>query len=317
MLNLTKRDYEILRTLVRVQFATTRSLQVAFFMTLGGARKRLAMLRAAGLLGNHSNGLPQMTLSNSSSYWRITEMGLRTCTSHFSTERVPDNLIVRTQRASLLFHAHRDEMTNLYLRLIASQDLNAEEMRSRADIVDWRGEFEVELPYRSVEGARFKTRKIVPDATLTTPHARYFVEVDCSTESRKRCRRTLLAYASAFEESSYGASFPDQLPPSVIYVTRSAERADSLRGVIAGLDRLPYKAHAMGSAEATEWLCEAVTREPGPRVTPLMKCSAEFRRLYEACCTEISARTIHDVSSVFSQAVVDAYQYLQGPSETR
>ena len=56
--NLTKRDYEILRSLVRVQLATTRSLQAAFFRNIGLARKRLSLLRGAGLVLTHTRGLP-------------------------------------------------------------------------------------------------------------------------------------------------------------------------------------------------------------------------------------------------------------------
>ena len=136
-------------------------------------------------------------------------------------------------------------------------------MHARANTVDWRGEFEVVLPYQSVVGARFIPKQIIPDATLTTSSSRYFLEIDQSTEASKRIRRVLSSYKSAFEQSDYHSLFPEPLPACVMYVTKSKARANNLRAIIASLE-LPFEALAFEMREATDYLNAVVSNAPVP-----------------------------------------------------
>ncbi len=312
-LNLTKRDYEILRTLVRVQLATTQSLQETFFPSVDRARKRLALLRHYGHVTTHAKGLPGLHASSGSNYWRVTESGLRLFERRFPMERVPDNLVQRTRRSSLRFFEHRNDMTSSYLGLIHSPSRDIDELAARATAVDWRGEFEVVLPYQSVDGARFVPKKIVPDATLTTTDTRYFLEVDRSTEAGKRIRRILSSYKSAFAQSGYAALFPDARHSAVLYVTKSVARAANLQTIIEEL-ALPFEARAMEMREALLFLNAAISGEPmdpdaasvpepGPTVRLLSS-------LYDACREHVASCSEDLRASSMGPVLHDVYEHL-------
>jgi len=311
-LNLTKRDYEILRTLVRVQLANTQSLQEAFFPTLNPTRKRLALLRSHGYIANHTKGLPGLHIRCGSNYWRITDTGLHLFARQFPKERIPANLVVRTCRASLRFFEHRDGMTACYLALVESQDRDIGEVYERANKVDWRGEHEVILSYMAVVGARHVPKQIVPDATLTTAAHRYFVEVDRSTESGKRIRRILSAYKSAMRQPEYRSLFPDELPACVLYVTKSASRATNLNAIIETLD-LPFKALAIETREAHNYLNAAVSGAPLP--TPGKQApsatSVLLRRIYDVCRAHVAECPNDLQNSAMGPVLLDVYGHLQ------
>tara|TARA_R110002073_G_scaffold164181_1_gene320352 strand:- start:107 stop:1078 length:972 start_codon:yes stop_codon:yes gene_type:complete len=313
--NLTLRDRELLRTLVRVQFANTRSLQSVFFNTLHLARKRLNLLRNAGYIVTHTKGLPGLHATSGSRYWRITTEGLAKFEQLFPHERIPENLVSRVSRASLLMHLHRDDMTNAYLALIASQDRHQAEISERANIVDWRGEHEVVLGYQAVDGAKFVPRQIIPDATLTTSQARYFVEVDRSTEPGKRIRRVLTSYASAFKHPSYAELFPDGCAPEVVYVTKSASRAKNLRQTIASLE-LPFPAHALAFTEALALLNAAVSGEPPPAPRQdvealLHNTGSLLLTFYNACLTHITPEAAPAVYSALRPVLVEVHDHME------
>lgn len=310
---LRDRDYEILRTLVRVQLATTASLQRVFFSDLRLARRRLLTLRSVyGFITPHSRGLPGNFAASGGQYWKLTEAGLQQFAEQFPNERIPDNHIRRSNSASLRFFDHRDSMTDLYLRLIESKDRNIGEIQSRADVVDWRGEFEAVLQYTYLDGVRRKQRNIIPDATLSTPHARYFLEIDRSTESREHCRRMLKAYSSALEHSSYREQFPDSLSAVVVYVTKSRKRAEGLGEVIDSIANLPFRGVALPMEDATGWLCDAVTEPPGavPAAQPSeSKSDILLRRFYDDYCGLLEAWKAGGVPTG-SPSAMEVYEYL-------
>ena len=310
-MKLTKRDFEILRTLVRVQLARTRSLQRAFFPNMGVARRRLRGLRSYGLITTHTRGLPGDLAAAGGAYWRLTDRGLSEMVAAFPGHRIPDNHVVRTQRASLRCFEHRDEMTDTYLRLIYSQDQDWDEIGSRADLLDWRGEYEVALEY-DVVGAR---RRVIPDATLTTEGRRLFIEVDRSTESHTRCKRTLQGYRQSLRQGKYAEQFPDKLPVTVVYVTRSARRAKGLQDLVGRLGELPYKGMAMTVAQASEWLRDMtgtypVNEEDGVRAE-LATARVVLRKLYDdfrQVATELKAEGRLPQSG---NSLIAAYEYLR------
>ena len=144
------------------------------------------------------------------------------------------------------------------MQLIAFRETeDIEDLAYRADRLDWRGEYDVELNYTELVGLRYEARRIVPDATISTKDKRIFLEVDRSTEGHKRIKTILLRYKSAFEQESYTALFPDKLPPCVLYSTKSVARAKNINATIAKLN-LPYKAYAKVGPDAQHFVAAAV-----------------------------------------------------------
>lgn len=318
-MNLTQRDHEILRTLVRVQFATTASLGRTFFPDLRAARRRLLTLRSVGgLIVPHAKGLPGKLAPHGGQYWRLTETGLQTFAERFPRERIPNNHISRTRNASLLFFEHRNAMTDLYLRLIACKDRDIGDLHARANNLDWRCEWEVVLDYQALEGVTYKAKTIVPDATLTSSDTRFFLEVDQSTESRSVCRRTLRNYSSALEQPSFAKLFPDRLPVVVLYVTKGHGRAEGLKEVVESAGRLPYRAVALPMQDAAVWLSESVAVPPGPlpgsvevgRAVDYDEVVTALMDIYTTCREDLQKRAERGEQLNQEASVLKAYEVL-------
>ena len=314
---ITKRDLEILRTLVRVQLARTGSLQETFFRTLSTTRRRLRALRNYGLIDTHSKGLPGNLAITGGQYWRITESGLRLFAERFPNEVIPENLVVRTSRSSLRCFEHRDDMTDLYLRLVASQDQDIDEIRERADIVNWRGEHEVVLPYEELaRGLQKVDRRIIPDATLTTADARCFLEVDRSTESLKRCKRVVLSYAKAIKTAGYASQFGDQRRVKVVYATKSRARAKNLRELVETLGALPMDVIALPRLEVVDWLNASISREPW-QGDNTAKSYVLLHRLYDEARRYFAAKVERGELVSAPAVLTEVYEHLQAHQKER
>ena len=316
-MKLTKRDYEVLRTMVRVQLVRTRCLQWVFFPNMGVARRRLRVLRGYGLVTTHQKGLPGNLAVAGGQYWRVTAQGLEVVLQNFSDEFEPENYIARIRRASLRCFEHRDEMTDTYLRLIYSQDQDWDDISTRASMLHWRGEYEVELGITELGAG--KKSKIIPDATLTTADRRIFIEVDRSTESHARCKRTIGRYDSSIRFGHYAKCFPDELPVTVLYITKSEGRAGGLQKLMnAGMRKLSYQGLALSTRRATEWLRDA-TMSPDAELVAhdsnyVLACGL-LRQLYDdfqKLLVEMTAkgRTVPATPA----SLVDTYNFLRSMS---
>jgi hypothetical protein len=312
---LTKRDFEVLRTMVRVQLVRTRSLQWVFFPNMGVARRRLRVLRGYGLVTTHRNGLPGNLAVAGGQYWRVTGQGLEVMLQNFTEEFEPENFIARIRRASLRCFEHRDEMTDTYLRLIYSQDQDWDDISARANMLHWRGEYEVELGLTEMGAG--KKSKIIPDATLTTIERRIFIEVDRSTESHARCKRTIERYDSSIRFGHYRKRFPDERPVTVLYITKSDRRAAGLQKLMdAGFRELSYQGLALSTRRATEWLRSA-TVSPGDEetVAPDSDYSAAcglLRRLYDDYQKDLAEREAQGYAlPATTESLMDTYNFLR------
>ena len=310
---LTIRDLEILRTLMRVHLARTRSLQWVFFPNMGVARRRLRALRDYGLITTHARGLPG-PLSAGGHYWRLTPHGLDVVIQTFRDEYEPENLITRTKRASLRYFEHRDEVTDTYMRLIYTQDQYCDEIVVRADGLQWRGEYEVQLSFTEM-GSDPKAR-IIPDATLITEERRIFIEIDRSTESHARCKRTIDRYASSITYGHYRKLFGDDLPCSVVYITQSERRAKGLQKLMDDrFSKLPYEGLAMITREATGWLRDKTSslpeREPDVREEELKVAYGTLRNLYDASRSLAADSMGSGALTAPPKELIEAYEVLQ------
>ena len=297
---LSVRDVEILRALVRTQIASTASLQMGFFSGLRATQRRLRALRAMGLLMAHVKGAPPDANVRGSTYWRLTRLGLDILADRLPAERIPENAVERASQASLRFFEHRDALVELYLSLVRDRHLDATAMRARADAFAWSGDHDVELPYDAVVHAQRERRAVVPDATLASGAARIFVELDRSTESRKRCRRTAKGYADAVRQGHYAQIFRDERAPYLVYVARSALRQRSLQEAFADLQTGTLTVAVLEHREAVTWLRRALfgdadapeaTAEPGDPATPghpqFQSAVGLIEQLYEGYLAEL------------------------------
>lgn len=278
------RDFEILRTLLRVQFATTRSLLRVFFEEDSWGRKRLALLRYKyGLIVPHSKGLPGAHVASGGQFWCLTQAGIDALVNRYPDIRVPANHYCRCRKASLRNFEHRSACAELYLGLISFKSRDIDQICARADEISWYFDKDVRLPYMSVVGVTHKPKEVLPDATLITGHSRIFLELDRSTEGLRICRAALNAYRNAMDAPGYSAALPGTAATIVVYVTKTEERAKNLRALIESLGKLPFRALAMESRQAAKWLSTAVTDPPGDGL-PLptfADCMGYLRKLYD------------------------------------
>jgi hypothetical protein len=170
---LEPRDLEILRTLWRLRYVTSRQLNQTFFSNERVGRRRFQRLAAKNLIRVHRNGLPPRTQWGA---WRIMGQGVEIVANHYPDEVVPDDLQTRVAEGSLLNLEDRERASQIYLDYIAPHTpptqavtsvaqarLWAREIRRRAQAISWSPVHDVVLRYEQLG----KRTQIVPDATIT------------------------------------------------------------------------------------------------------------------------------------------------------
>jgi hypothetical protein len=264
---MTIRDLEILRTLLRLQVATTGALAETFFTQLKLAQRRLRRLRERGLITAHERGL-RGPMASDARYWRLTSMGLAMVAEAFPNEPVANNFLDRVAKASLRNSEHRNAIAELYLALIADRDQDPSEIRARAEAFRWYGDYDVVLPFHDREGVERVERRIIPDATLETPSTRIFLEVDRSTQSLSRCRHVMRSYGRHLAQGNYAATFQDQLTPYVVYVAKSKARRENLQAAADALS-LPLPVAVLTADQAPAWFSAAAIEVEAPVTGPV------------------------------------------------
>jgi hypothetical protein len=200
------RDQEVLRTLCRVQFLTTREIGGAFFASARVARRRLHKLSEWDYIKPHTKGIPPRSCYSA---WRLTTRGVEAVETAFPNERIPDGLVERLSEQSLYNLEHREAIARIYLDLItkgypseaegtphATCRKRAAELRARAELIEWRPDGDVTLAY--VIGK--KRHQVIPDATVVSRQrkVRIFIEVDRSTKALSRIKENLKTYRSTW-----------------------------------------------------------------------------------------------------------------------
>lgn len=238
---LQARDLEILRTLYRLEFVTTRELAYYFFSAPRPARRRLKFLSDRGYITPHARRLaPGINYTA----WRLHSKGVAALCEACPDENVPPDFDQGLLQRSLYNLHHRTSLTELYLGLLthggpepshggavgASRIVRY--MRARADAFTWHPDGATLLTCRVPKPRTldFEQARIVPDATLVGGSAkvRVFVELDRSTKRLKSIEATFALYAR-FLRDAYGTQFSDGRLPFLLYVVRSEERRNNLR----------------------------------------------------------------------------------------
>ena len=229
--DLQQRDFEILRTLARLRYVTTRELNSVFFGAERTGRRRLQILSDLDLIRPHVRGLsPRLQYSA----WRLTVAGVRLVGEAFPEEPLPDGLAERLAAAHLGQIDHREAVSRVYLELLAGVGEELEDdtslpavrarsawLRERASQVWWQADGGVVLPLP----AGGDVQRIVPDGTICGRHrpVRVFLEVDRSTYALGRLAATFDRYR-AFLRDGYAAMFPDRRAPVLLFVVKSDGR---------------------------------------------------------------------------------------------
>ncbi len=199
------RDFEILRTLARLRFVTTRELVSVFFSSSSVGRRRLSILSEYGWITPHTKGLTDPWGFRA---WRLTPEGIETMAHAFRDEVLPDGLADRLISTSLFNIQHRMELNRLYFRVLSDASVaggTAEDrdgflgtLRSRADTLSWQpdGDAVYRFDYKS------EAHQLVPDTVVipTSTRTVFFLELDRSTKALRRIRDNLDRYAVFFRD---------------------------------------------------------------------------------------------------------------------
>lgn len=263
MSRLERRDMEILRTLGRLRFLTTREISATFFGGVDGARRRLRTLSDMDLIRSHSKGMaPQMQYYA----WRVTAAGIELVHELFPDEPLPETLADRLAEATLHDVLHREAVADVYLRyLVAGAPPPTSEnapalvrrrasiMRARAGHVFWQADGDVVLRLKTAAGER----QVIPDATVCGRDrpVRVFLEVDRSSWPRSRLAKTLGHYRRFLREA-YGTVFTDGRKAVVLYVVRSEQRRASLAELAGRVFPADIAWDVVVVADAAAWLEE-------------------------------------------------------------
>ena len=259
-LKLEIRDLEILRTLLRVRYLTSRQLNGAFFSCPRVGRRRIQHLSERDLMRPHAKGLPPELRYSA---WRLTARGLDAVVHDFPDEPVPDGFLDRVTSGSLHNAQHREALADLYLGAtvpshasLAERDVGAHrrwatELRTRASSITWQPDGDVVLSADN-DGQR---TDVVPDAVVRLPGRgwRVFVELDRSTKDLGRILEGLRRYQTVLRAVDLRGD-----APCILFVVRSAARKANIEHLAHGtdLERLPVV--VLVAAEAVEWLREEV-----------------------------------------------------------
>jgi len=233
------RDVEILRTLVRLRYLTSREIVAAFFTSNDVGTRRVRALSKMDLIRPHTNGVPTRFQYSA---WRVTAEGLALVQKEFPQEPVPDGLLERLTEGSLTNVHHREALSRVYLEFLTrtSEQAPAEPdvaavrarvtaIRARASSVLWEPDGAVILRQELLGG---KVQQIVPDATMTSlaEPVRVFLELDRSTKTLPRIEECFERY-KRFARGSYDATYPDTKAPWVVFVVPSRARRASVAEV--------------------------------------------------------------------------------------
>jgi hypothetical protein len=261
------RDYEILRTLARLRFVTTRELVNVFFSSPSVGRRRLNILWEAGWITPHTKGL---TDPWGFRCWRLTTEGIDTVSHSFRDEVLADGLADRLVGTSLFNIQHRMELNRLYFRLLADpspargtaadRDGFLRRLRSRATAFSWKpdGDAVYRFDYKA------ESHQLVPDAVLIPNEARtvFFLELDRSTKVLRRIRDNFDRYALFFRDI-FPTLFQSRTPVLVYVVPSKARRAGVQRQGEASFGSAgPFRAETL--ADAVSFLRSELRFPKGP-----------------------------------------------------
>jgi hypothetical protein len=273
---LERRDFEIVRTLGRIRYATTLELGRAFFPTADRARTRLRKLRELDLIRPHRKGIPEQIRYSA---WRLTADGIDLLGEAFPEEIIPDALAERLGEGNLMNIQHREAITRLYVRLItANRRLHPQTTaadrrvfittcRERASQFLWQADGDVTLRHRGENADQLN----IPDATLTarSRRVRVFLEMDRSSRALPRIRHAMERYGT-YLRVGYPTDFADACEPVVLYVTKSRGRREGIATVAREvLTPLGHRWDVTTEVESTAWLESHLFAQDAPTDMPL------------------------------------------------
>jgi len=238
---LADRDRQVLDSLARVRLATTRQLERLHFIeaepsaNARSARRTLAKLERAGVVNRLERRVGGVRAGSAGMMWALGAVGQRLVAS---TGPAGGRQPRRPWTPSAAFVSHRLGITELYVELVeAARRGDTELVRFEAEPDCWR-------PYIGAHGGRVMLK---PDAFIVTAQGewedRWFVEVDCGTESPAvitRKARAYLAYWRSGREQAKSGVFP-----LVLFVVPGEPRRDVLAATLKKLsedDRRLFRA---------------------------------------------------------------------------
>ena len=256
---LEPRDLEILRSLLRLRYLTTRQIIRYFFSHERVGRRRLQKLSERGYIKLHKKGLPAESPLGA---WRLTSKGLGSILDAFPQEHLPNEILERVADGSLVNLWERQILSQIYLELVVPNPslfghepkvrqcrLWARQIRKRADQITWHPRHEKVLKYEFLG----KRDQVIPDAVITSPprKLRVFLHLDRTRRRRSIAGKVLQHYNRFFGiEGPMDKGFGDGYTPLFLYVVDSS--SERRRAAIAKLlEKVGYR----------RIRCEVVLRE--------------------------------------------------------
>jgi hypothetical protein len=266
---LEPRDLEILRTLVRLRYLTTRQLTKAFFSHERLGRRRLQRLSRDGFLCFHTKGIPEYRHNGA---WRITQKGLEEVADAFPEEHILENLVDRVRYGSLRDLHERILLAAIYFELtvwharrvwnashVMEVRLWARALAKRAAEFSWRPKADVILKYASLG----KRGQVVPDATIASHAAcrRFFVMLDPRRRPAKWVTEPYdgLARLRGFDGPA-DLGFGDGYAPTFVIIAGRHRRMRTLKRELDNHHRCPMPFAVMHHESAGAWLRNAMVR---------------------------------------------------------
>ncbi len=276
------RDLEMLRTLARLQLATTRELVNAFFSTPKVGQRRVRNLEVLELIVRHTKG------ATDPSYfaWRLTKCGVAAVMREFPEEALDACFDVRVAGLSLgdIRTWERETLNRLYLELVGEGRchlVTAEKapgwnqlrrwiagVRRRANAFAWHPYGSTVFEWRDPLGREFR---VAPDATIVTANARFFLElISGQATPPAKIAEKLRRYARLLQQDN-ARQCPDGKTPVIVILVGGERDRKKVQEVLSGLvlDRPSCKVKILiddpdvrrGGAEAVRWLAKVLLGE--------------------------------------------------------
>ena len=220
------------------------------------AQRRFAALRDVGLITRHQVGLTLNAVANGPVHYRLTSAGVRAVVAEFPEESHLEHRQASAVRLSLRNHEHHDGIVDLYTRLVAGGDPE-ESIARTVPLRYWHdGDVQIEVASPGLTGC------FVPDAVFQRNQKRIFVELDRSTKDLGRIARTLRRYAAYAAGAAVEDPFKEKLPPRLLFVTRSWQRANHIARKAEYLDLGTLEQCSLPLSNAVSWLRNQLFDDP-------------------------------------------------------
>jgi hypothetical protein len=249
---MTRRDWEVMRTMGRFRVLRVQSLVGKMFKGARAGQRRFRVLRDAGLIERHRQAIEPGRGADNAVYYRLSRAGMRRVLEEERGEVDGDAVeraLARTRRMKLKNDEHQEALLDLYLEAVLVRG-DDDATAKRAEAIRFWGDraFVMKSPLRK--------SLVIPDAVYLSEGTRrlVMVEMDRSTASLRRIEEKLTQYSIVVRTGGLKRSLPQAERRALLFVTRTAARAKNIRNAARLLEFGPLEVVIRPFDEAVRWL---------------------------------------------------------------